>query len=56
MGEITGSLAADVEYMATIAKGQDFIYARADSGGADKYIKIDVHTGQLYQITRAEYP
>jgi hypothetical protein len=42
--------------MATIGKGQDFLYARANVGGVDKYIKIDVHSGALYQITKAEYP
>lgn len=46
----------DVEYSATIDKGQDFVFARANVGGADKYIKIDVHSGQLYEITKAQYP
>jgi hypothetical protein len=56
--EITSSVTptGDVEYMATIGKGQDFLYARANVGGVDKYIKIDVHSGALYQITKAEYP
>jgi hypothetical protein len=48
--------AGDVEYMATIGKGQDFVYARANVGGVDKYIKVDVHSGSMFYITKAEYP
>ena len=56
--DITDSVSptGDVEYLATIAKGQDYIFARANSGGVDKYIKIDIHSGAIYQITKAEYP
>lgn len=56
--EITDSVSpnGDVEYAATIGKGQDFVFARANNGGVDKFIKIDIHSGAVIQITKAEYP
>jgi hypothetical protein len=56
--EITDSVGpnGDVEYAATIGKGQDYVFARANNGGADKFIKIDIHTLAVIAITKAEYP
>jgi hypothetical protein len=39
----------------TIAKGQEFVYARTVLGGVERCIKVDIFSGETVEITKAAY-
>jgi hypothetical protein len=46
-----GKVSLDV----SIARGQEAVYGRTVLGEVEKCIKIDIYTGEVTEITRAEY-
>lgn len=48
--------AGKVALRTTIAKGQEFLFARSVSGNVSRYVKINVFTQQVQEIQQAEYP
>lgn len=46
----------DVALPVEIRPGQSWIYARSDLGGVERFIRINVYTGEMEEIRRREYP
>jgi hypothetical protein len=56
--EITSKITAsgDVTLRTSIEKGHDYIYARSVSGNVNKYIRINVYSQEVREISKSEYP
>jgi hypothetical protein len=44
-----------VSFRIKIARGQDAIYARTQLGAVNRYIRVDVYSGEVTEVTEAEY-
>lgn len=55
--DITGQVSktGDVSFTTRINRGQEFFYAEAVSGGVAKWLKINVFTQQVQEITQREF-
>jgi hypothetical protein len=53
--EVTVGADGAVSFEIRIARGQDAIYARTELGEVKKYIRVDVYTGAVTDVTEDEY-